>query len=115
MNTPLILAEADAGPFAVFAGTRLVAHGLLPQVVAAAKAALDDGETSSLLIFDDATGRQVEVDMRGTVDEVMRRLGPAVVPRGPGRPKMGVAAREVTLLPRHWEWLAAQPGGASAA
>jgi uncharacterized protein len=24
-----------------------------------------------------------------------------------------VVAREVTLLPRHWDWLAAQPGGAS--
>lgn len=35
--------------------------------------------------------------------------------RGPGRPKLGVVAREVTLLPRHWEWLADQPGGASAA
>ena len=35
--------------------------------------------------------------------------------RGPGRPKLGVTAREVTLLPRHWEWLAAQPGGASVA
>ena len=36
-------------------------------------------------------------------------------PRGRGRPKLGVTAREVTLLPRHWDWLAAQPGGTSAA
>jgi hypothetical protein len=35
--------------------------------------------------------------------------------RGPGRPRLGVIGREVTLLPRHWEWLGAQPGGASAA
>jgi hypothetical protein len=35
--------------------------------------------------------------------------------RGPGRPKLGVVAREVTLLPRHWDWLATQPGGASVA
>jgi hypothetical protein len=39
----------------------------------------------------------------------------APVARGPGRPKLGVTAREVTLLPRHWEWLNAQPGGASVA
>jgi len=28
---------------------------------------------------------------------------------------LGVVGREVTLLPRHWEWLNAQPGGASVA
>ena len=42
-----------------------------------------------------------------------RRTAPA--PRGPGRPKLGVVAREITLLPRHWEWLAQQTGGASVA
>ena len=36
-------------------------------------------------------------------------------PRGPGRPKLGVVAREITLLPRHWDWLAQQTGGASVA
>lgn len=35
--------------------------------------------------------------------------------RGPGRPKLGVVSREVTLLPRHWDWLNSQPGGASVA
>jgi hypothetical protein len=35
--------------------------------------------------------------------------------RKPGRPKLGVVPREVTLLPRHWDWLAGQPGGASVA
>jgi hypothetical protein len=64
------------------------------------------------LIFDDHTGKQVDFDLRGTVAEVVAR---AVPPRGPGRPKLGVVAREVSLLPRHWEWLEAQPNGASAA
>jgi hypothetical protein len=80
-----------------------------------------------VLIFDDDTGEQIEVDFRGTSDEVSTRLAtsspeadvpstPAPsVPRGPGRPKLGVVAREVTLLPRHWEWLNSQPGGASVA
>ncbi|WP_313808849.1 DUF2239 family protein [Sphingobium sp.] len=61
-------------------------------------------DAQNLLLFDDATGKQVDIDLRGPM---------AAAPRGRGRPKMGVQAREVTLLPRHWDWLAAQPGGAS--
>jgi hypothetical protein len=77
-----------------------------------------------VLVFDDTTSESIELDLRGTVEEVARRLAaqaPAARPpepapeeaRGPGRPKLGVVAREITLLPRHWEWLARQPGGAS--
>jgi uncharacterized protein len=43
------------------------------------------------------------------------QASPAPSLRGPGRPKLGVIGREVTLLPRHWDWLASQPGGASVA
>jgi hypothetical protein len=70
----------------------------------------------SLLIFDDVTGRTVELDLRGSVEDVLARLPLPTSPAKParGRPKLGVTAREVTLLPRHWDWLAAQPGGASA-
>ena len=77
--------------------------------------------TPTILIFDDATGQQIDLDLRGDDDEVLARLAPAGIeaagpsgPRGRGRPKLGVTAREVTLLPRQWEWLGAQPGGASA-
>lgn len=83
---------------------------------------------ATILFFDDETGALVEVDLRGTPAEVRRRIedsaaatraaadtAPPVAPRGPGRPKLGVVAREVTLLPRHWEWLGSQPGGASVA
>ena len=71
-----------------------------------------------MLVFDAVTSEPVEIDLRGTVDDVLARLGAAAgdappAPRSPGRPKLGVVAREVTLLPRHWEWLASQPGGAS--
>ena len=66
-----------------------------------------------MLVFEDATGKRVDLDLRGSDEEVAWRLAPP--PRGPGRPKLGVVAREVTLLPRHWEWLNAQPGGASVA
>lgn len=99
---------------------RLIASGPLPEVVRAAKRALELGASEPLLIFDDADSRQIEIDFRGTLDEVLGRLNladGAALPsanRGPGRPKLGVVSREVTLLPRHWDWLAQQPGGASA-
>ncbi len=91
-----------------FAGERLLASGPLAEVAAAVRE-----RAGEVLIFDDADGRPVDVDFRGSPAEVAARLAPP--PRGPGRPKLGVAAREVTLLPRHWDWLAAQPGGASVA
>jgi hypothetical protein len=96
----------------------LLASGMLADVVRAAKQALDAGAREPLLIFDDHDSRQIEVDFRGTVDEVLARLrqgaATAIAGRSPGRPKLGVVPREVTLLPRHWDWLGQQPGGASA-
>jgi hypothetical protein len=108
----------DHKTYTAFAGIRRIASGDLASVAAETKAALDQGESGSVLILDDETCRVVEVDFRGTVEDVVARLRePASEPepRGPGRPKLGVVAREVTLLPRHWEWLNAQPGGASVA
>ena len=114
-----------------FAGQRRVATGGLSHVACAAKLALDEGELGSLLVFDDETCRQVEIDFRGTLESVRERAAfqesamasrqpveedaSTQSPRGPGRPKLGVVPREVTLLPRHWEWLNSQPGGASVA
>ena len=104
-----------------FAGTRQIASGTLEQVALQTKAALDADPNASILIFDDFTSELVEVDFRGTPDDVLGRLPqtrgddtpPPATARGPGRPRLGVVAREVTLLPRHWEWLNGQPGGAS--
>ncbi|SHE96370.1 hypothetical protein SAMN02745157_1329 [Kaistia soli DSM 19436] len=101
-----------------FGGLKRIASGLLADVVVAAKAVLDRGEADTIAIFDNETSRPIEVDFRGSVEDVRRRLAapPAeATPRGPGRPKLGVVAREITLLPRHWDWLNAQPGGASVA
>lgn len=109
---------------AAFAGERRIAAGTLRDVAQAVKAHLDAHPDSQVLVFDTASAQPVELDVRGTLDDVLARLDrttspvptPADVecrPRGPGRPKLGVIAREVTLLPRHWDWLAAQPGGAS--
>ncbi|WP_236069361.1 DUF2239 family protein [Citreicoccus inhibens] len=117
----------DAPPFpdcTAFAGPRRIASGDLLRVALRTKEVLDQGEQAPVLIFDETTGEAIDVDFRGEADEVARRLTerfgarPAPeprpeTPRGPGRPKLGVVAREVTLLPRHWEWLSSQPGGAS--
>jgi hypothetical protein len=95
-----------------FADLRLIGAGPLLSVMSAIKATTDAGAT--VLVFDDATAHPVELDLRGSLANAKARLTPAPA-KGPGRPKLGVTAREVTLLPRHWEWLAAQPGGASVA
>lgn len=112
-----------------FDGHRRVASGSLLTVARAVRHALDAGAAGPVLIFDDSTGRSIDIDTRGTDAELEARFAAqsgadvetetvpedaqSEEPRGRGRPKLGVVAREVTLLPRHWEWLAAQPGGAS--
>jgi uncharacterized protein len=105
-----------------FAGHSRLAAGPLDQVARQVKAALDRGEERTILIFDDATSFQIELDLRGTVDDVVARMAQCAAPidgeraeRKVGRPKLGVVGREVTLLPRHWDWLTEQPGGASVA
>ena len=98
-----------------FAGTHRIASGPAIDVAAvAARHILDTGHAEPVLVFDDDTCEIVELDLRGSIEEVCARLAPQPpAPRAPGRPKLGVVAREVTLLPRHWEWLASRPGGAS--
>jgi hypothetical protein len=105
-----------------------IATGSLRDVVQKVKQVMDQRPDVSVLIFDDATCEIIEVDFRGDVEDVLKNLDkiyetasttpPPQEPsqkRGPGRPKIGVVGREVTLLPRHWEWLNNQPGGASVA
>jgi hypothetical protein len=112
-----------------FEGVRRIASGALKDVALAVKAAIERGGDYTVLIFDDLTGRPVELGLRGSTSDVLARLidtggdtsqaesvsGESAASRGRGRPKLGVVAREVTLLPRHWEWLNGQPGGASVA
>ncbi|HKO53904.1 MAG TPA: DUF2239 family protein [Polyangiaceae bacterium] len=100
--------------YSAFAGDRLIAFGSLAEVLAAAKGYVDASEDPRLLIFEDRTGRQVDFDLRGSVEQVLARALPPPERTGPGRPKLGVVSREVSLLPRHWEWLEAQPNGISA-
>ena len=113
MNSPL-----DT-PVTAFAGQRLHCAGSLRDVALALHAHGD--AQPAVVVIDDRSGRTIDLDLRGSAAELLERLGPAgeadnpAEPRGRGRPKLGVVAREVTLLPRHWDWLAAQPGGASVA
>lgn len=93
-----------------FQGVRKIASGTRVEVALALKRAGETGE--AILVFDDATAKQVEFDVRGSDVEIAARLATGE-PRKPGRPKLGVTAREVTLLPRQWDWLNSQPGGAS--
>ncbi len=97
----------------LFDGERRLVSGALAEVALAAQAAVD--AEGPVLAFDDQTGRVVDLDLHGSPAAVAERYAVVVPARGRGRPKLGVVAREVTLLPRHWEWLAAQPGGASVA
>src|SRR5262249_31788584 len=78
---------------------------------------LKDRAQGETLVFNDETGSQVDVDSRGTSEEVSARYAerPLGEARGRGRPRLGVVARGVTLLPRHWDWLNNKPGGASVA
>lgn len=116
-------------PVIAFAGAQRIASGQLVLVALKAKELLDRNDAATVLIFDDITSEQVEVDFRGSAEQVLQRLSateavaaaaehPPCAPetaRGPGRPKLGVVGREVTLLPRHWDWLNQQSGGASVA
>ena len=107
-----------------FSGQDFLASGRLSDVALAVKAETQARPDAAVLVFDNATGKVVDLDLCGSEADVVRRLeqqgmssphaGDAPKP-GRGRPRLGVVAREVTLLPRHWDWLAAQPGGASGA
>lgn len=123
--------------FTAFEGHRLLLSGPLVDVALSIKTAMERGALDPLLVFDDATGRVIDLDLRGSKADIVTRLsllfpksvassspcdihssgsdvGDVSESRGRGRPKLGVIAREVTLLPRQWDWLVSQPGGASA-
>lgn len=116
---------SEQGLYTAFIGNRCIASGGLAEVARKLKELERIGEQEPVLVFSDVTGRLIELDLRGTVEEVVERASltehrvaeeaEARLKRGPGRPKLGVISREVTLLPEQWDWLDTQPGGASAA
>lgn len=121
MNTS-ITQQASA-----FIGTKILKTGPLIEVVLAMKEEVAKDKFAQILCFLDETGAMVDFDLSGTNEQVIAKLlanntqetkeeQKAETTHTPksGRPKLGVTAKEVTLLPRHWEWLVAQRGGASA-
>ncbi|MGE8641667.1 MAG: DUF2239 family protein [Achromobacter sp.] len=118
--------------YTAFEGHRILASGPLADVALAVKRAMNVSDREAVLVFQDGTGQQTDLDLRGDDAQIIARHAPPPAadapaeepnasdaadapPRGRGRPKLGVVPREVTLLPRHWDWLGAQPGGASVA
>ncbi|MEM9555257.1 MAG: DUF2239 family protein [Acidobacteriota bacterium] len=124
MITPSPSTATNATPRLIaFAPDRRLAAGTLAEVATGLRGHLETRPEERILVFDAATSRPVELDLSGSVDEVAARYrdrerqakadAERPAPKRRGRPKLGVVGREVTLLPRHWRWLAAQPGGAS--
>ena len=124
------MTETPTRSYTSFDGHNRIASGSLQVNALAAKRAVESRSPNAVLTFDDQTGRCVDIDLRGSDQEVLERLsvreqpaegaesesgdvGASRASRGRGRPRLGVVAREVTLLPRHWDWLGEQPGGAS--
>jgi len=105
--------------YSAFSGSRRLITGPLESVIREIKhfhdTSADASNDGPLLVFCDQKGQQYDYDLRGSIEEVLRKALPAPARTGPGRPKLGVVSREVTLLPRQWEWLESQPNGASAA
>jgi len=111
--------------YTAFVGDTWIVSGDVRTMLAQVKACIDAGEERTLLIFEDQTGIQIDFNLRGSLEDVLAGLeihphfaSPASLSDkkpGPGRPSLGVVSREVSLLPRHWEWLGRQPSGASAA
>ena len=120
-------AESANTSFLAFAGVKKIAEGSLPDVAIKVRRHLDRTTDTTPIVFDRKSARQIELDYRGTDPEIRHRaslseiklqaepLAPSTSTRsrGRGRPKLGVVAGEVTLLPRHWAWLKTQRGGAS--
>ena len=112
----MIMENAVGGSFVCFCGSRRIAEGTLAEVAASAWRSLDVDPACITLTFDRETGAVVDLNLSGSLNEVAARYLPSAQTAAKrGRPKLGVVAREITLLPRHWEWLATQPGGASVA
>lgn len=112
------MTPTDMTWYTAFVGTKKLTEGPLSMIPVTIKQKLHDDELHDVLIFSDMTGQHVDLDLRGGVLDVQHRARMhaynTYVAKSRGRPKLGVVSREISLLPRHWEWLETQSGGASA-
>ncbi len=109
----------DTDTFVAFYGKKQITTASLADMLRSTTLYLQDKQSSGtdtepLLIFNERTGSQIDFDFRGSVEEVLAKAIPEPKKRSAGRPKLGVKPREITLLPRHWEWLESQGKSASA-
>ena len=102
--------STEPSSFTVFAGFRQIARGTRGEVIAELRRRAD---TDPVFVFDDRTGEPIDLDLRDGAPAIAETAAGDPPARSVGRPKLGVVPREVTLLPRHWDWLNRQPGGAS--
>ena len=110
-----ISANRSVPNFVCFFGPNRIAEGSLSDVALAAWRLEQSKPVQPVLTFNRETGAVVDLNLSGTENDVVNRyIAVGEAPPKRGRPKLGVIPREITLLPRHWEWLARQPGGASA-
>lgn len=106
--------------YTAFMGTDFFGQGSLSEIILKIKKYIGTAENTNILIFSDLTGKAIDFNFQGSLLDVQKRLDVFVSENstqqitGPGRPKLGVISREISLLPAHWEWLATQPGGSSA-
>ena len=109
-----------SGTVSAFLDDALIAQGSRETVTRRIEARYSSSDFSRIRVFEDATGRVVDLDYWDAAKNgaerpaVQRPPLPGQEKRARGRPKLGVTSREITLLPRQWDWLATQPGGASA-
>ena len=96
--------------YTAFAGARRIAAGNRDTILSQIKQYTDSND-DRVLIFEDISGKQVDFDFSGSLDDVLERARARSPKSGPGRPKLGVVGREISLLPRHWDWLEDQPNG----
>jgi len=109
--------------YTAFAGERQIVSADIKTTLLRVKRQFDKDKNTPILIFEDSSGKQIDFDLLGTAEQVIERLarhpafaradGENPLRNGPGRPKLGIVSREVSLLPRHWDWLEKQPSGIS--
>lgn len=98
--------------YTAFSGHTLIAQAQLPDIALKLKHLSETAE--NILIFNDQTGRQIDLDLSGSEQEIQQRYSEPEPAKKVGRPKLGVISREITLQKKHWDWLDQQSASASA-
>lgn len=106
MNTKMSIANR----YTAFRGdTRIITDSLFNVALA-----LQKQSEMNVLVFNDQTGQQIDLDLSGSEDDLKQRYTEVEYVKKVGRPKLGVISREITLQQKHWNWLDQQSSSASA-